>query len=138
MDEPLEVNAKDLSGSRFKEADMSATVFSDINLEKATFVNINLRGASFSAVDFGGAKFECVNTGEDRPQEPVTFEGVEFDDSAFRNCVFSGVKLIDCELKGMTIDGIPVVEMIMAYKRNKRDSVDSLLGSVLSSWFKGR
>ena len=131
MDEPMEIEARDISGSSFRESDLSLTKFSDVNLEGATFENINLRKTSFSAVDLGGASFRCMNTGEDRPKEPVMFEDVELDDCQFHRCVFSGVKLSDCELEGMTIDGIRVTEMIKAYRRIERESGDSWLGRVL-------
>lgn len=75
-----------------------------------------------------------MNTGEDRPKVPVTFETVEFDDCTFRKCVFSGVKLSCCQLKGMTIDGIRVTEMLKTYRRTRRDHADLLLGRVLGRW----
>ena len=119
MPEKLQVESKDISGSQFRHLNMSGTVFEDIDLSGAKFFNINLRGADISAVDFGGASFSCMNTGEDHPCQPVIFNSIELDDCTIQNSFFRNTKIVNCDLTGMTIDGVPVMDMVKAYKKTK-------------------
>jgi hypothetical protein len=41
-------------------------------------------------------------------------------DSTFRKVDLSNVRITECNVAGMTIDGIPVAEMIAAYKRRAK------------------
>ncbi len=117
VSEKLNVHQKDISESEFRGVDMSGTIFEDVKLSGARFHNINLRGANFGAIDFGGATFSCMHTGEDRPREPVRFESIELDDCTFSGCAFRNLKIINCDLTGMTVDGVPVADMINAFKQ---------------------
>ena len=73
-----------------------------------------------SAVDFGGASFSCMNTGEDHPPLPVIFKEIEFDNCTFEGGSFAGVRLQGANISGMTIDSIPVSEMIEAYRASRQ------------------
>ncbi|UCF16149.1 MAG: pentapeptide repeat-containing protein [Phycisphaerales bacterium] len=119
MSEKCHVENKDIAGSQFRHANMSGAVFEDVDLSGAKFFNVNLRGAEIGAVDFGGASFSCMNTGEDRPRVPVVFNAIEFEDCTIQNSFFWNTKLVNCDLTGMTIDGIPVTDMLEAYKKTK-------------------
>ncbi|MHC4725920.1 MAG: pentapeptide repeat-containing protein [Planctomycetota bacterium] len=119
MPEKFNIENKDISGSQFRHLNMSETVFKDIDLSGAKFFNINLRGADIGAVDFGGASFSCMNTGEDRPRRPVVFNSIELDDCTIQNSFFRNTKIVNCDLTGMTIDGVLVTDMVEAYKRTK-------------------
>ena len=119
VSEKLKVHQQDISESEFRGVDMSGTIFEDVNLSGARFHNINLRGANFGAIDLGGATFSCMNTGEDRPKEPALFDNIELDDCLFQNGCFRNTRIVNCDLTGMTIDGILVTEMINAYKKPK-------------------
>jgi uncharacterized protein YjbI with pentapeptide repeats len=119
MSEKLNVENKDIKGSQFRHLNMSETVFEDIDLSGAKFFNINLRNAEIGAVDFGGASFSCMNTGEDRPRKPVVFNSIEFEDCTIQNSFFRNTKLVNCDLTGMTIDGVLVTDMLKAYKKTK-------------------
>ena len=41
-------------------------------------------------------------------------------DSTFTKVDLSNVKILNCNLEGMTIDGVLVTEMIAAYKKQKQ------------------
>ena len=112
----------DLRGSEFRSANLTGAVFDDVDLSRAKFFNVNLRGASFGAIDFGGASFSCMNTGEDRPRKPAVFENFEFDDCTFRNGWFRNTRINDCDLTGMTIDGVRVSDMIHVYRKTSSGS----------------
>ncbi len=119
MSEKCQVENKDIAGSQFRHVNLSGAVFEDVDLSGARFFNINLRDADIGAVDFGGASFSCMNTGEDRPRKPVVFNSIELDDCTFQNSFFRNTKLVNCDLTGMTIDGVPVTEMLEAYKKTR-------------------
>jgi uncharacterized protein YjbI with pentapeptide repeats len=92
MPEKLTVENKDIRGSQFRHLNMSETVFEDI--------------------DLSGAKF--FNT-----RRPVVFNSIELDDCTIQNSYFRNTKIVNCDLTGMTIDGVLVTDMVKAYKRTK-------------------
>jgi len=112
----------DIDGSEFRRANMSGAVFEDVNLSGAKFFNINLRGAQIGAVDFGGASFSCMNAGEYRPRQPVVFNSIELDDCTIQNSFFRNTKIVNCDLTGMTIDGVPVADMVEAHQKANSES----------------
>ena len=122
MAEKYKVENKDIAGSEFRHLNMSGTVFEDVDLSGAKFFNINLRGANIGAVDFGGASFSCMNTGEDRERIPVVFRNLELDDCSIEKCCLLNVKITNCDLTGMTIDGVLLTDMINAYKKVNSES----------------
>lgn len=114
-----------LSKAKFAKANLSGTDFDDINLSGARLHNINLSDLKVSAAQIGGSTFCCIGPPPDKDgkqarQRPVTFENAMLCDSTFKKVDLSGVKVVDCNLEGMTIDGVSVTEMMAAYKRQKR------------------
>ncbi len=107
MSEKYEVENKDITGSKFRHVNMSGAVFDDVNL----------RNAEIGAVDFGGASFSCMNTGECYPKRPAVFKNLELDDCTIEKCYFRNTKLVNCDLTGMTIDGVLVTDMLKAYEK---------------------
>ena len=116
MIEKQTIENADITGSVFRHVNMSGSTFEDVNLSGVRFFNANLRGASMGAIDFGGASFSCMNTGEDRPKSPAQFKNVELDDCTFQECFLRGVKLVNCDVRGMTIQGIALEDLIKAYR----------------------
>ena len=49
-------------------------------------------------------------------QRPVTFRNAMLCDSTFEKVDLSGVKIVNCKLDGMTIDGVPVSELMKAHQ----------------------
>jgi uncharacterized protein YjbI with pentapeptide repeats len=117
MGEPIVVTTKDISLSSFHDVNMTGSRFDDVNLSNAVFYNINLRGARFGGIDFGGAEFSCMNTGEGRPRVPASFTNMEFDGCRFHGGSFARAAITDANVEGMTINGLPVDEMITVYRR---------------------
>ena len=111
-----------LSGSRFHDVNLSGADFNDVNLSGARFHNINLSDIRVSAVQIGGATFKHVGPPPDKDgnqarQRPVRFEEAVLCDSTFRKVDMSNVRIIDCNIEGMTIDGILVTDLLKEYKR---------------------
>ena len=114
------VEHANISGSRFHDVNMSNSEFDDINMSGVTFHNINFSDISISTAQIGGAKFKHIGpppdeNGKQDKQHPVQFEEMMLNDSTFRKVDLSNVKIIDCNTEGMTIDGIPVQDMLDAY-----------------------
>jgi RNA polymerase sigma-70 factor (ECF subfamily) len=125
----------DLSGSRFVNVNLSKVEFDDGNLSGASFNNINLSGAKFHDINFSDVTFEAAQIGGTRfrhigpppdsqgrqaRQRPVSFEEMQLCDSTFRSVDLSNVQIINCNLEGMTIDGIKVTDMLDAYRKQNR------------------
>jgi uncharacterized protein YjbI with pentapeptide repeats len=114
-----------LAGSQFHKVNLSEADFNDVNLSKARFHNINLSDVTITAAQIGGATFRhigpppCKEGGQAR-QRPVTFEEAMLCDSTFRKVDLSNVRIVDCDLTGMTIDGILVTDMIAAYRQREK------------------
>ncbi len=117
----LDVRHGFVSGSEFEDLNMSGSQFTNINLSKARFHDINFSDVSFTAANMGGALFKHIGPmpdkdGKQARQRPVTFEEATLCDSTFRKVDMSNVQIIECNTEGMKIDGIPVSDMVAAYR----------------------
>lgn len=113
-----------LSGSTFRSVNLTGTTFEDVNLGKATFHSINLSDAVFTATQLGGATFRHIGPppneeGKQARQRPALFDQAMLCDSHFVACDLSGVRIENCNMDGMTIDGISVGDLIAAYRKVK-------------------
>jgi len=111
-----------ISGSKFHDVNLSGADFDDVNLSRARFHNINLSDIQVSAAQIGGATFKHIGPPSDKDgkqarQRPVTFEEAMLCDSTFRKVDMSNVKIIDCDLSGMTINGILVTDLLTEWKK---------------------
>lgn len=125
--------AKDanLSGSRFENVNLTQTrihnvnlsksEFDDINLSGTTFFDINFSDVKFSAAQFGGVQFKHIGLppGSTEKQRPISFEECDLNSSVFEKCDLRGVEIRACQVEGMKIDGIPVQDLLEAYRRSK-------------------
>lgn len=114
----------DISGSKFHDVNLAGTDFNNVNMSKTRFHDINFSDVTFTAAQIGGTLFKHIGpppdkNGKQARQRPVTFEEAILCDSTFRKVDMSNVKIIDCNIEGMTIDEIGVTDMIRAYKELK-------------------
>src|SRR5436190_15836732 len=119
MPKPLNLHNEDISTSRFDDLNMSKSDFENINLSNSRFHDVNFSDVSFSAAQMGGTVFKHIGLppGSKDKQRPVTFEEATLCDSVFRKVDLSNVKLIDCNIEGMTIDGVLVSKLLEEHKR---------------------
>ena len=106
-----------ISGSKFHDVNLSGSDFDDVNLSRTRFHDINLSDIQVSAVQIGGATFKHIGSPPDKDgkqarQRPVTFEEAMLCDSTFHKVNMSNVRIIDCDLTGMTINGILVTDLL--------------------------
>jgi uncharacterized protein YjbI with pentapeptide repeats len=114
----------DLAGSRFENVNLAGAEFENVNLSQARFHDINLSDITISAAQIGGARFKHVGPppdadGKQERQRPVTFEEMTLCDSTFRAVDLSNVRIVDCDIAGMTIDGVLATALIAAYRREQ-------------------
>jgi len=91
MPDPLDVKDTRIPKSQFRNVDMSETIFDGVNLSSCTFKNVNLGKCSFHDISFGNT----VITGS-------CFEGCEIPHG---------------NIGGLKIAGIPVDDLLKAYKK---------------------
>jgi uncharacterized protein YjbI with pentapeptide repeats len=96
-----------------------------VSLVRAKLHNINLSDITVTAAQMGGAKFKHIGPPPDKDekqerQRPVTFEEMMLCDSTFRKVDLSNARIVECDTTGMTIDGIPVADMMAAYRQRKK------------------
>jgi hypothetical protein len=116
-------------GSRFHRVSLVGADFEDVNLTSARFHNANLSNITVTAAQMGGAVFKHVGpppdpTGKQERQRPVRFEEMMLCESIFMKVDLSNVRLTDCLLTGMTIDGYLVTDLIAAYSHQQQARQD--------------
>lgn len=134
----MNVKNQNLAKSEFDDVCMTDTTFNNANLSKSRFENINLTGSRFHDINFsdvqftaaqiGGTLFKHIGPPPDKAgnhpkQRPVTFEEATLNDSLFRKVDLSNVRIIDCNLTGMTIDGILLTDLLAAYHKSRGKSL---------------
>lgn len=111
-----------LAGSRFENVNLAEAEFENVNLGKARFHDVNLSDITITAAQIGGAWFKHIGpppdqAGRQELQRPVSFEEMMLCDSTFLRVDLSNARIVDCDLRGMTINGILVTELIAAYQK---------------------
>ena len=123
-----------LNKSRFENIMMQETTIFDVNASNMKIVNANLSDLEIEGAQIGGAFIHNIGMPpkghplylEGARMRPVTFDDCDLPQSTIRNCNLSGVEISDCNLSGaslkdcnfsdMTINGIPVQELLASYK----------------------
>jgi uncharacterized protein YjbI with pentapeptide repeats len=123
MTNKLSVKMEDIAGSEFEDLNMAGAQFTNINLCGSRFHDINFSDAQITAVNIGGLLFKHIGPMPDKDgkmdrQRPVTFEEGMLCDSTFLHMDLSNVKIIECNISGMTIDGIEVADLIKEWKKS--------------------
>ena len=85
------------------DADLSRSTFHDVKLTGAVFTNVNLSGSSIH-----NANIACLQI------KDASLAQLRISNCDLRNAIFS-----DCLTDGVLIDGIPLAEMMAAYRTAK-------------------
>jgi uncharacterized protein YjbI with pentapeptide repeats len=122
MSKEISVKHDNIANSEFEDLNMSDSKFTNINLSKSRFHDINFSDVHFTAAQMGGTVFKHIGpppdkNGKQERQKPVTFEEMMLCDSVFRKVDLSNVKITDCAITGMTIDGILVTDLLKEWKK---------------------
>jgi uncharacterized protein YjbI with pentapeptide repeats len=122
MSKKMSIKHDDVAGSEFEDLNMAGAQFTNINLSGSQFHDINFSDVRFTAAQIGGTTFKhigpppCKDGKQDR-QRPVTFEEGMLCDSVFHRMDMTNVKIMDCDVTGMTIDGILVTDLLKEWKK---------------------
>ncbi|MBM7579589.1 GNAT family N-acetyltransferase [Jeotgalibacillus terrae] len=95
-----------------------------VNAQSVKVTDANIRSLHISNAAMQQARFQNVNLSEsliaDSTVQHTTFWFTDLSESVFRTADMSGVALENCNISGMTIDGIPVTDLIKAYKKENK------------------
>ena len=131
MQKKMNVKHDNIAESEFEDVNMSGSGFTNINLSTSRFTNINLSGSRFHDINFSDVHFAAAQIGgcvfrhiglppgrsdKTERQRPVTFEEATLSDSVFRKVDLSNVRIVDCNIEGMSIDGVLVTALLAAYR----------------------
>ncbi|MBR3629672.1 MAG: pentapeptide repeat-containing protein [Oscillospiraceae bacterium] len=102
-------------GSNFDQ-----TRIEECSMQNAQFRNMGMKNASFQAVNLHGAVFTNADMRESKVMHldmcGSGFAHLNMNESLFENCAFIGTKFNGCDWNEATIDGIPVRDLIAAYR----------------------
>jgi uncharacterized protein YjbI with pentapeptide repeats len=117
MSNKLSVKHEDAAGSEFEDVNLAGARFENINLSGTKFHDINFSDVSFTAAQIGGALFKHIGPmpdkdGKQARQRPVTFEEGMLCDSVFRRMDMTNVRLENCDITGMTVNGILLTDLL--------------------------
>jgi Pentapeptide repeats (9 copies) len=86
-----------------KKSDLAGSTFDDVNFAGATFENVMMSGWSVHNVNLSGLRLDNANVSGAR----------------ISNANLAGTSVTDSRLEGMTINGIPVTDLLAAYAAAK-------------------
>ena len=88
--ERIDAGDADLSGSIFKKVNLSGSHYDDVNMSGSSFDDVNMSGWRINDVNLAGLRLAKAN--------------------------LAGASITGCRYDGMTIDGIPVTDLLDAYR----------------------
>jgi len=107
-----------LNDSRFNNVAMINVKIVDANLSDLEIEGAQLGGAYIHNIGMPPKGHPMYNP--EAKQRPLKFEDCDLNSSTITNCNLSGVAISDCNLSGATIDGIPVDDLLNAYRQAKK------------------
>jgi len=121
----LEAQKAMLANSSFTEACLDGSNFWNVSLQKMKISDANLSDLEIEGAQLGGAFIHNIGMppkghplhDPNARMRPVRFEHCELAGSSFRDCDLSGVAFTNCNFKGTTIDGVPVEDLLKAYRK---------------------
>ncbi|MBE6559568.1 MAG: hypothetical protein E7662_00465 [Ruminococcaceae bacterium] len=145
----INMSAASFGGLRLDESSfgcvgMQKAEFTNVDFTGAKFTNCKFNNTDFTECDVTGMKVDRVDmvnavrfprrwsagfypksTFFDVNLRESTFEDVTLDEAKFigvsmKNASFRNTELTECDLSGMTVDGISVEDAIAFYKENKK------------------
>ncbi|GAA0880852.1 hypothetical protein GCM10009119_38220 [Algoriphagus jejuensis] len=116
-DDCAEVNAKNamLDNSSFSNVSMRNVIISDANLSDLKIDGAQIGGALIKNI--GMPDGDHPNYDPDLKHRPVRFELCDFKTSLFIECDLSQVRLENCNIAGLTINGIAIDQLLANSKK---------------------
>lgn len=98
---------------RFAEND-----FKGSSIDRCDLANVELTNCNLSGLRIKGSTLKDSWLLQPENYEPVQIEDVDFHNSVITRSNLSGVRIEECLIDGLTINGVPVEQMIAAYDQN--------------------
>ena len=105
-------NEVNLSGSFFQRGEMRGAEFEQMGMSNCIFRSTNMTRPDFNNVGMSGAMFRKSD------MDRSDFESVGLINTIMSNCDLTGLKILNCKISDMTIDGYNVQELLEFYKNN--------------------
>ncbi|WP_164779433.1 GNAT family N-acetyltransferase [Paenibacillus kobensis] len=102
-----------LQDSRITDCNLSGTRWTNLNLTNMLMADLRLTGSEIGFAAMDGVRFHDTHLGTSR--QPAVFERCDLSGSVIRDSQLSGVHIEQCDVAGMTINGIAVEELLKAY-----------------------
>lgn len=110
------------------KAMLNESYFNDVSMANVKITNANLSDLEIEGAQLGGAFVHNIGMppkghpmyDPNARQRPLRFEDCDLNNSTFINCDFRGVALSECQIDGMKINGIPVVDLLTEYNKAKK------------------
>lgn len=120
----LNIQEAMVENSTIRMACLNNLTMNDVSVTNAKISDANLSDLEISYAQLGGAYIHDIGLPpEGHPhykpnakQRPLRFEDCDLNSSTITNCDLTNVAINKCVLNGATIDGIPVEDLLNAYK----------------------
>ena len=121
----IEVNEACIDGSTFINVMLKDCLFNDVMMAGTKIVNANLSELEIEGAQLGGAYIHNIGMPpEGHPlydprakMRPLKMEDCYLVNSVIVNCDLSGVEIKDCNIKGLTIDGVDVSRLLEEHRK---------------------
>ncbi|MBL4675141.1 MAG: pentapeptide repeat-containing protein [Mucilaginibacter sp.] len=121
----LIVNEAVIDNGRITTACINGMQMYDVAATNVLIDNANLSDLEIKNAQLGGAYIHNIGLppashpyyDPNAEQRPLRFDDCDLHGSSITNCNLSNVSISNCNLIGMTIDGIPVEDLLKVYKR---------------------
>ncbi len=107
-----------LSGSRFVDVNLEEAVFSDVNLDNVLISDARAYHATFRKTSMESATFENID------MRSVALRHVDLDGASIRFASLVNVSIAECDVRGMTIDGYMVTDLLKLARPEIEEEVD--------------
>lgn len=102
-----------LQDSRITDCNLSGARLTNLNMTNMLLADLRLSGSEVGFVALDGVAFHDTHLGSSR--QPVVFDRCDLSGSVIRNSQLSGVHIEQCDVAGMTINGIAVETLLEVY-----------------------
>lgn len=127
------INMACLKGAVIESSDLREAMFTHVNLVNSKWEHIYFSNVHVNMIQLGGTIFENIIRPEAKTSEleeepgtagwvnvePVQFKNSDLSNAIFDSCNLTNVEIKDCQIEGLSIDGIPIDELLKVYHENK-------------------
>lgn len=119
--------SQDMKVLKVTQAMIDHSAFRDISAKYMKITDANLSDLEIEGAQIGGAFIHNIGMPPEghamydpgARQRPVRFENCDLNNSNFINCDLENLVIDNCNIAGMTLNGIPVTDLLNAYERRQ-------------------